>query len=71
MKNRGRVEQPTLLLWGDADRHLLPANAEGLERWVPRIRVVHLPDVSHWVMHDAPQIVNAEMISFLKSDGRG
>jgi epoxide hydrolase 4 len=59
------IDAPTLLIWGDGDRHLLPELADGLERWVPRLRVERLA-ASHWVMADAPERVNALLVDFLR-----
>lgn len=63
------VRAPTLVLWGDRDVALLPELADGLDRWVPDLRVVRLPRASHWVMRDEPVRVNNLLIDFL-SDSR-
>lgn len=60
-----RIECPTLLVWGMRDRYLVPALADGLERWVPQVRVERLPRASHWVQHDEPDAVNRLLIEFL------
>ena len=60
------VEAPTLLIWGERDRYLVPELAAGLEHWVPRVRVERLPGASHWVQHDAPERVNELLIDFLR-----
>jgi pimeloyl-ACP methyl ester carboxylesterase len=39
---------------------------EGLESWVPDLRVERLADATHWVQHDDPQRVNELMIDFLR-----
>jgi epoxide hydrolase 4 len=66
----GRVEQPTLVIWGDRDRMLNASAAEGLERWVPDVRVEHIAEASHWVLADAPERVNELLVAFLTSAGR-
>jgi pimeloyl-ACP methyl ester carboxylesterase len=58
---------PALLVWGEKDRYLGPALAEGLEEWVPGIRVARLPEASHWVQNDAPDEVNSLLVGFLSS----
>lgn len=60
-----RVNVPTLVLWGERDAALLPELADGLERWVPGVRVVRFPRASHWVMRDEPLRVNNLIIDFL------
>ena len=46
---------PTAVLWGEADHALLPCLLDGLERWVPDLRLTRLPDASHWIVHEQPQ----------------
>jgi pimeloyl-ACP methyl ester carboxylesterase len=58
------IAAPTLLLWGERDRYLGPRLTEGLEAWVPRLRVERL-HASHWVQRDAPDEVNRLLIDFL------
>jgi pimeloyl-ACP methyl ester carboxylesterase len=57
---------PTLLIWGEQDRYLGVPLTEGLERWVPAIRVERIPEASHWVQIDAPERVNTLMLEFLQ-----
>jgi pimeloyl-ACP methyl ester carboxylesterase len=66
--SHGRVLAPTLLLWAMRDPYLHPALSEGLERWVPDLRIVRLERSSHWLMVDEPERVNAELIAFLRGD---
>jgi pimeloyl-ACP methyl ester carboxylesterase len=63
------VERPTLVIWGERDTALNPHNLDGLERYVPDLRVERLPDASHWVLADAPERVSELMIRFLREDG--
>lgn len=60
-----RVPVPTLVIWGEADTALLPVLLEGLEDLVPDLRVVRVPDGSHWVIHERPQAVNRAIRDFL------
>jgi pimeloyl-ACP methyl ester carboxylesterase len=57
---------PTLLLWGERDRYLGPRLTEGLERWVPKLRIERFADVSHWIQAECPERVNRLMIEFLR-----
>jgi len=61
------VTVPTLLIWGEQDRYLGRRMTEGLDRWVPDIRVARLPDASHWVQQDAPERVNEFLAGFLSA----
>lgn len=59
---------PTLVVWGDHDPALVPELADGLETWVPNLRVYHVPDAGHWIQHERPELVNRLLLEFL-SDG--
>jgi epoxide hydrolase 4 len=61
----GRIEAPTLILWGEHDGSFVPANLEGLERWVPRLQVRRFPDAGHWLPREQPAAVAAAMLEFL------
>jgi pimeloyl-ACP methyl ester carboxylesterase len=61
------VAVPTLLLWGEHDPYLSSGLTERLGPWVPDLRVVRLPDASHWVQNDVPDRVNRLMIDFLSA----
>ncbi|WP_435179010.1 alpha/beta fold hydrolase [Halorussus sp. AFM4] len=53
-----RVRAPTLLVWGERDPALGVELTEGLDRWVPDLRVERLPDATHWVQNDRPDEVS-------------
>ena len=59
------IDVPTLLIWGERDPALGVTLTEGLDRWVPDIRVERLPDASHWVQNDAPDRVNDLLVAFV------
>ena len=61
-----QVAAPTLVLWGDQDPALSPRLTEGLDRWVPRLRVRHFPEAGHWVHLDAHEAVNREIVDWLR-----
>jgi len=52
------IQAPTLLLWGEQDSYLTSRLTEGLNAWVPDLRVVRFPDASHFVQNDVPERVN-------------
>ncbi|AHY46976.1 putative hydrolases or acyltransferases (alpha/beta hydrolase superfamily) [Rubrobacter radiotolerans] len=62
------VEAPTLVVWGERDRYLMPTLAEPDPAWVPDLRVVRLPEASHWVQQDSPEEVNEALLNFLGED---
>lgn len=53
-----RVKAPTLMLWGERDRYLLPGCSHGVQQHVPDLRVERFPSASHWIAHEEPQAVN-------------
>lgn len=55
------VRVPTTLLWGEQDHALLPGLLDGLDRWVPQLRTVRVPDASHWIVHERPALVTDEI----------
>ena len=57
----GAVRLPTLVIWAEADVALLPGLIEGLEEWVPQLRVVRVPGASHWIVHERPALIVAEL----------
>ncbi len=58
------ISVPTLLLWGEQDAALSPRLAEGLETWVSDLRVMRIPDASHWLQNDVPERVNQALIDY-------
>ncbi len=60
------VKVPTLVIWGEQDRHLLTGNLDGLERFVPDLKIERVPDGSHWVVHERPELVNAAIRKFIE-----
>jgi epoxide hydrolase 4 len=60
-----RIDAPTLLIWGERDRYLVPELARGLDPWVSNLRVERLPEATHWVQHDEPDRVNRLLVEFL------
>jgi epoxide hydrolase 4 len=61
----GRINIPTMLIWGEEDTALNIYCCEGTEQWVPQITVRRLPGVSHWVQQEAPEAVNMILTEWL------
>jgi epoxide hydrolase 4 len=59
------VPAPTLVIWGEKDPYLLTDNLNGLDRYVPNLRVERIPDATHWVVHEKPTLVNSLIRGFL------
>jgi pimeloyl-ACP methyl ester carboxylesterase len=61
------VQVPTLVIWGEQDVALLPALLDGLEAYVPQLRVVRVPDATHWIVHEQPALVAREIEAALRA----
>jgi epoxide hydrolase 4 len=59
------VNVPTLVIWGEADTALPVGLLDGLEDSVPRMHLVRVPGASHWIVHEQPALVTAEIEAFL------
>lgn len=59
------IRLPVLLLWGERDAYATPRLTEGLNAWVPNLRIVRFLDASHWIQNDVPERVNRLIIDFL------
>lgn len=61
----GRVSVPTLMLWGDNDTALDASMAQPSIEMCDDGELVMVPGISHWVQHEAPAVVNRELLKFL------
>jgi pimeloyl-ACP methyl ester carboxylesterase len=59
------VDVPTLIVWGDRDPYALPELAESSARLCTNVRVVHIPECTHWVHHEQPDQVNELLVGYL------
>jgi pimeloyl-ACP methyl ester carboxylesterase len=60
------VRVPTLVLWGERDTALLTGCLEGLGECVPGLKLLRVPDASHWIVHEKPDLVCSEMEKFVQ-----
>jgi epoxide hydrolase 4 len=59
------ISAPTLLIWGERDRYLVPRVRKPDPNDVPGLeRIERLPDASHWVHHDEHERVTQLLIDF-------
>ncbi len=58
-------ERPMLLIWGEKDFCFSPEFREEWQRRFPEAAVLKLPDVSHYVMEDAPERALGAIEEFL------
>jgi pimeloyl-ACP methyl ester carboxylesterase len=55
------VRVPTTVLWGERDSALLPGLLRGLEAYVPDLNLVRVANATHWIVHEQPARVAAEI----------
>jgi pimeloyl-ACP methyl ester carboxylesterase len=57
---------PTLVLWGMNDIALPPGLVDGLEDYIPDLRLQRIADGSHWLVHEQPALVAQSLLAFLQ-----
>lgn len=55
-----------MLLWAENDIAFVPDSFRGVDAYVENVRVISLPDCSHFAPEDCPEEVNAYMDRFLQ-----
>ncbi|MBS0449437.1 MAG: alpha/beta fold hydrolase [Proteobacteria bacterium] len=55
------VALPTLVVWAEADLALPTSLLDGLEAYVPRMHLVRVPQATHWIVHERPQWLAAQI----------
>jgi pimeloyl-ACP methyl ester carboxylesterase len=64
-KRTGELHVPTMILWGSADKRILPANGERAAREIPGARIIVLDGLGHMPMEEDPQRSAAPVAAFL------
>ena len=52
---------PTLVIWAEDDIALPVSLLDGLEAFVPAMRLVRVPGATHWIVHERPAFIAAEI----------
>lgn len=60
-----KIENPTLIIWGEKDVFLLKDVNQNIEKYVDDVKIEYIPEASHWVHRDAPEKVNKILSDFL------
>jgi pimeloyl-ACP methyl ester carboxylesterase len=60
-----KITVPTLVIWGEKDTALLTGNLDGLDAYVSPLTIRRIPEGSHWVIHEQPQLVNRYIREFV------
>ena len=62
-----QIAAPTMVITGDADRLIPPANSDVLARSIPGARLVTVPGGSHGFNIETPDVFNREILRFLET----
>lgn len=62
------VHVPTTVLWAEADVALPPSLLDGLDAYVPDLRVIRVPGATHWIVHERPALVADTIAALLRQD---
>lgn len=59
------LEMPTLMIWGEDDPFLGKELTYGTEQYVRDLKIRYIPQCSHWVQQERPELVNQYIQEFL------
>lgn len=62
------IRTPVLLLWGKQDRMIPAASARQFLKYNPNLKLIELEDAGHCAHDECPERVNAELISWIRSE---
>ncbi|MDD5333666.1 MAG: alpha/beta hydrolase [Rhodoferax sp.] len=62
------VSLPTLVIWALDDIALPPILIEGLTDYVEHLTIRTVPDATHWIVHEQPQLMAQLIADFLPPD---
>ena len=55
------VTVPTLVIWAEDDLALPAGLVDGLDAFVPDMQLLRVPGATHWIIHERPSFVAAEI----------
>ena len=62
----GLLEVPTLMIWGENDPALGKELTYGTEAYATDFQIKYIPNCSHWVQQEQPELVNQYIREFLR-----
>lgn len=62
----GKIDIPTLVIWGKKDKVLRPILATGLKEFIANIKIVWSEEAGHFIMADDPKIVISSIREFIQ-----
>ncbi len=60
-----KVDIPTQVIWGMQDIALPPRLIEGLEAYIPDLKIHRVEDATHWIIHEQPALVHQLLADFI------
>ncbi len=63
------IAVPTQLIWGMQDTALPAALMDGLNDYVAQLRIHQVPDATHWIIHEQPDLVTRVLGKFMQDVG--
>jgi pimeloyl-ACP methyl ester carboxylesterase len=63
----GKLRMPTLMIWGEEDTALGIEMTYGTEDYVEDFTIRYIPNCSHWVQQEKPDLVNQYIQEFLSA----
>lgn len=64
-QNWSLLQVPTLMIWGEEDKALGKELTYGTEAYVRDFQIRYIPNCSHWVQQEQPELVNRYIREFL------
>jgi epoxide hydrolase 4 len=61
------ITVPTQLIWGMQDIALPAALMDGLSDYVAQLQVHQVPDATHWIIHEQPDLVSDVLSRFMQA----
>jgi pimeloyl-ACP methyl ester carboxylesterase len=61
-----QVAVPTLLIYCEQEKYRMPNSLIGLEEYVSNIRIVRVPDASHWFTLEKPELLTKHIRKFMQ-----
>lgn len=66
LPRQGKVDVPTLLLWGECDQFLGLEVAQSSQRFADSAELLTYDDGTHWLHHEHPERINPQILRFLQ-----
>lgn len=70
-QTQGLLNVPTLMIWGENDLALGQELTYGTEEYVRDFQIRYIPNCSHWVQQERPELVNQYIWEFLNAEPMG